>query len=745
MPTLISEQNFSHLSLKDLIEARDMFHLHLMNKKNVVATAIGRYLIRVDEIDENGKYVPKNIPNKPARTLNNSVVIDISWPCILVFVYDWSQEIDLVKEGGSNIVPKTIYMPDGRVVPICIVEAPKNVYTNTTVNIENLKYPTNFIGGGFPVIVDSQKERHYATIGCLVSDGHTYYALTNKHVAGGKGEIIKSKIKGSLQEIGVSAGKEIGKVSFKQLYPEWNSSNIKIACDAGLVAINDIRQWTTLLIGIQEMGELYDLNTYNLSLNLIAEHSVKKIITDNKTASFEFKEPSNGKVSGYGAVSGKLSGEIKALFYRYNSTGGTEYASDFLIGGRQLNDLQIHYGDSGTLWLLEVNKGNNAIIQQPIALHWGQHQLLNEKGKKQFSYSLSTSISNICRELEVELVRDWNIDIEFSWGKDGHYTVGNKAISCIKSPTLKDFMNNNLENISLQDKDINADLDQKGGSPLLVTDTVDNMTVQVWKNYYENIDRASIGLDTTQPVTQGLICFRVWQIFDYLVKAAKNKQTAEFIFAAGILSHYVGDACQPLHSSYMADGDPLDGVSTMYTPPRGGSKHPKGVPYPKIINPGSGVHVAYEDTMIDNFMGEIMPQLNATLNDSNSDINKEVIIDIKNGQEAAFAVLKLMQLTQETIKPKEIVETYKQAKADNADIPQTLYDQFGDRTIKILARGCKYLAAIWDAAWKVGNGDNIPSDQLISISQKELIDLYREPTNLPSLHLNTIENVLEKQ
>jgi len=41
-----SSRNFSSLSLKDLIEARDLFHYHLLNKKNVVATALGLYLIR---------------------------------------------------------------------------------------------------------------------------------------------------------------------------------------------------------------------------------------------------------------------------------------------------------------------------------------------------------------------------------------------------------------------------------------------------------------------------------------------------------------------------------------------------------------------------------------------------------------------------------------------------------------------------------------------------------------------------
>jgi hypothetical protein len=41
--------DFASLSLKDLIEARDLYHFHLMNKANVVGTAVGLYLIRTKQ------------------------------------------------------------------------------------------------------------------------------------------------------------------------------------------------------------------------------------------------------------------------------------------------------------------------------------------------------------------------------------------------------------------------------------------------------------------------------------------------------------------------------------------------------------------------------------------------------------------------------------------------------------------------------------------------------------------------
>src|ERR1700730_3370417 len=108
-------QKFSSLSLKDLIEAREMFHVHLMNKRNVIATSVGRYRMRKSDI-HNGIYRPANHYPRKERTLDNSVVLeDISWPCIIVFVEKWEAETALIHDGGNNIVPKSIYMPDGRV------------------------------------------------------------------------------------------------------------------------------------------------------------------------------------------------------------------------------------------------------------------------------------------------------------------------------------------------------------------------------------------------------------------------------------------------------------------------------------------------------------------------------------------------------------------------------------------------------------------------------------------------------
>jgi hypothetical protein len=776
--------NYSRLSVRDLVEARDMFHAQLINKRNVVATAIGRYLIRKTDLDEHGIHKRSG---GGKRTLSNSLVVDISWPCILVFVTDWEDPSTLIGRNANDLVPKTIFMPDGRSVPVCTVEAPRQDLENSTVDIDRLRFPDNLIGGGYPLIVHSQGVDRVASVGCVVTDGHTYYALTNKHVTGEGGGEVFSRFGNDRRRIGVGSGITIGRVPFSTVYPDWAGKNISVKCDVGLMEIDDIERWKTDIFVLGAFGELYDLNTLNLGLDMIAEHKVK-----DKHYTTE-----NGKVVAYGAVSGKMEGEIVALFYRYKSVGGTEFVSDFLISGRGGKDLQTHPGDSGTLWLIEESPEsthkNQKPTLRPIALHWGQHDFFAANGeskRSQFSYGLATSLSSVCRDLDVDLVRGWNADLPYTWGKIGHYTVAARAIEAITDDDLKAFMQANLSKITFANNHINAGLDTKdnpdlpkdpsqglcpladvpdiiwkqskktttygrmgdenpnhfadadapstGGKDLFeLCDSAAKLTVKVWTDYYAGIDAASLGMDPSVPISRGLICFRVWQIYDYMIKAMsapKAERAAKFIFAAGVLAHYVGDGCQPLHSSYMSNGDPADNQTVQYTAKRTSSKHHVGDVYAKTINPGNGVHSAYEDAMIDDKIEQIFPKL------ASSQVNDEAIDPIASGQDAGFAVLTLMRKTQETIHPKDIVEAFKAANG-KTNVSDALFEQFGSATVDCLARGSNYLAAIWTAAWVNGEGSNKIADRG-AVSDKKLIHLYTDQEELPSKHLDTIGPLL---
>src|SRR5215469_14874927 len=119
-------RHFSSLSVRDLLEARDTYHVHLAHKDNVIATAVGLYLIRHDDPDatDHAKtaLAAKKRGTYEERTLDNSTVRPWSWPCVLVFVSEWQKLEDFAKR-PEHVVPPFLYLEDGRIVPVCVVRA----------------------------------------------------------------------------------------------------------------------------------------------------------------------------------------------------------------------------------------------------------------------------------------------------------------------------------------------------------------------------------------------------------------------------------------------------------------------------------------------------------------------------------------------------------------------------------------------------------------------------------------------
>ena len=248
-------------------------------------------------------------------------------------------------------------------MPVCVIEAPKE--ERTTKQAAEIVYPVNNIGGGWPVIAETQGRSYAATIACLVSDGHTVYALTNRHVAGGEGEIAYSRLGGKQERIGTSSGKQLTRMPFSKLYPGWAGRDTYVNLDVGLIEIDNLDQWTSEIRNVGVMGKMVDLSSDNLSLALIGLH-----------------------VRGTGAASGEMQGEIAALFYRYKTNGGFEYVADLLIGPRPATNqrpsppFETLPGDSGTMWLLEPMDERQAKSKEdeppeylPLAMQWGRNML----------------------------------------------------------------------------------------------------------------------------------------------------------------------------------------------------------------------------------------------------------------------------------------------------------------------------------------------------------------------------------
>jgi hypothetical protein len=428
------------LSVTDLLDAREAYHAHLAHMENVVATAVGLYRSRPEDPDRDAPRpeaaVRAPAMESPTRTLATSVVRPWSEPCLLVFVDRWLTRLELAREDPDQVVPRLLYLPDGRRVPTCTILASAREREEALTNVS---FPRHLLGGGFPVFTDIQGGEHGASVGCLVTDGDLTYALTNRHVTGAEpGRQMYTMVGGQRVAIGTAASASLGKRAFADVYPSWPGRRTIADLDVGLVRLEDLTYWTAQVYGIGEIGNPVDLNTDTISLELIGQ-----------------------PVRAYGGVSGSLTGEIQALFYRYRSIGGFDYTADLLIGPREGEaGVATRPGDSGTAWFIDSNvrKQNDgsaaaarAPRMRPVALQWGGHVLLGAEGESGMPFALATLLSTVLRELDLDIVRGWNIGHGEYWGKLGHYKIAATALSHVDDPRLKAFLEANLDRIAFAD------------------------------------------------------------------------------------------------------------------------------------------------------------------------------------------------------------------------------------------------------------------------------------------------------
>ncbi|MFN3648879.1 MAG: S1/P1 Nuclease [Armatimonadota bacterium] len=775
MPDVLGTQkNFSSLSVRDLLFARDLYHYHLLNKENVVGTAVGLYLIRKEdpypEQIRKSRTEARNdrgerSSNRSARTFANSEVRDYSWPCVLALVRDWVKESDFGGRGlhPEQMVPKTLYLPDGRMVPVCVVEVQQGEPSELV--LPNWQWPSGLFGGGMPIVAENQGVSRRATTGCLVTDGRTTYALTSRHACGEPGQPVYTIARGERRQIGRSSDKQLSRLEFVELYPEFAGQRTYVNLDVGLVELDDLNDWTSQVYGLGQVGALADLSEVNITTRLIDQ-----------------------PVVALGATSGRLEGRIKALFYRYKSVGGYDYVADFLIAPRALGastsreqrHTQTEPGDSGAVWHLVTNQKLTGADPgwteddefegelRPLATQWGGQVFVESAAEQRFSFALATSLTIVSRTLDVELVQEHNTGVRPYWGQMGHYSIATFATRALASGKLKTLVSNNVDRISfapgeLTPSEIAARLKEArdtggfvpladvpdiiwkkhksqvkggrddqfvGGRPTgpehpthyadideprqtdqktlrqLCLENAANLSVSFWQQFYD-----AAGHHASRD--RGLLPFRVWQFFDEMKKSAAEKDVDRFLCAAGIVSHYVGDACQTLHGSIYADGYPDGG--------------------------GKGIHSAYETRMIDRYASDLRKGISQAVQDPGAPLPT-----IQTGKQAALAVIELMDRSAQRIPPTELVDKYIDAGGGaSAKVLKALWDAFGDATIQAMADGARVLAQIWAGAWNAGQGDKITTGQLVGRDWGKLQTLYEDPDFVPSLDLDHIGTVLQ--
>ncbi|MCA1556140.1 MAG: hypothetical protein LC747_05570, partial [Acidobacteria bacterium] len=638
--------------------------------------------------------------------------------------------------------------------PTCVVLAEQQVQSPPP--LQNITFPEQLIGGGYPVFTDEQSQQHVGSLGCLVTDGASTYALTNRHVTGEEGRPVYSFIGGKKVRIGVASKSRLdqraalGKKLFKDVYEGWPGLRSYANLDAGLIRIDDLGYWTSQVFGVGELDKPVDLNTDTLSLDLIG-----------------------CPVRAFGAASGEMIGEIHALFYRYKSIGGFEYVSDLLIGPRTQSDflpqedgavqeesaardgrsrrtqlspeLHTRPGDSGTLWCFDTSltpakakargqSGARARRLRPLALQWGGHTLLDGGGETRMQFALATCLSTICRELDLDLVPDFDIGHSEYWGKTGHYKIAAKACELVSNNKLKKLLLANVDTIAFGDQAIEdgqlkkidsqqfvpladvpdlvwrysrkldegnhfADMDQPGAGQfknrtlLQLCQDPANVDIAVWNSFYDSI---GIGFK------RGALPFRVWQMYRYMVEFVKAGKVAEFICAGGTMSHYVGDACQPLHVSFLHHGRP---------------NHPEE----------EKVHSVYETQMLDRFATDVIAGINQQLG------SQKAQADVRGGHAAAVSVIELMRATVKKLPPLKVIEVYNEAEGRER-LPH-MWDALGKKTAACMANGCLRMAALWASAWREGGGNKIAASKLDTIKRSTLKKLYSDKEFLPAFRL----------
>ncbi len=219
------------------------------------------------------------------------------------------------------------------------------------------------------------------------------------------------------------------------------------------------------------------------------------------------------------------------------------------------------------------------------------------------------------------------------------------------------------------------------------------LTAASWNDFYTSIGK--------NPKDRGLLPFRVAQLYQEMVSSLKKNNASgvtRALCAGGVMAHYVGDACQPLHASKFHDG-------------RNDAE--------------KGVHSDYETKMVDKKRQAIITGLPVAL----KKIKRPATIT--GTSQAAIAVGKLMDRTIKRLSPENVCDAWLSSEGDM----EALWALVGPATLENMADGAQTLAMIWESAW---NEAGAAAPKASAVSQDELKKLYLNPEFVPSMFLPTL-------
>jgi hypothetical protein len=255
-----------------------------------------------------------------------------------------------------------------------------------------------------------------------------------------------------------------------------------------------------------------------------------------------------------------------------------------------------------------------------------------------------------------------------------------------------------------------------------------NVSAKAWKKYFDGFASKGVGPD------EGCLPFRVWQLWEAMVRYLKAGDVGHFVGTAGVLAHYVGDASQPLHCSYLHHGvPPMKVVNGRKYPVR--KKSPEFEAFKKTA--AADIHALYEERMLEVGAVDALAGVDTILKSS-----KLLGATVKSGHQAAIETIKLMSASQKRLAPQTIIDFDDPTKKP-LERATALWNNQAVRTATVasLADSVRLLAGLWTAAWARGGGDKIPKAKLIQFKEPTLDHMYRkEPDFVPSLSLDEMAN-----
>ena len=690
------------LTVRDLLQAREDHHNALSMMPNVIATAIGRYRFHADD-------KPEITPRKTStpRTLLNSRVGPKSWPAVLVFVRKWDR-FDEVCHDPLRLVPQFLYLNDGRAVATCVIALELDQDVCRWISAANqVKFPENRIGGGCGVYTHVQGQEHVGTLACLTTDGERTYGLTAQHVAGPPGERIFTRLYDKEQEVGKSHDLQIRKVPFRSIYPEYPGTNQFLNLDAGFIRLDEADIWTSQVLGIGELDDLIDLNTSNITLGMIG-----------------------APVRAFGAISkDRMRGEICALFPRFRSMGGDEYLADVLVSARDndTSNFKIAGGDSGALWVLDdpIISGYH-MHAKPLAATWGAVDFIG--GGRSCQLVLATFLSNVCKATDMELVTHQNIGYRPIWSGKKHVKLSEFAANMLigSGGNLEAFLtggsvdSNRYELLTslakLPDewkghkgrKDENpnhyANINLACGGRKLKDIPLDP---KQWLEFYKNLQTS------TGEKNRGALPFRVGDVFTRMQSAVEARRLNEAFAAAGILAHYISDACNPAHVNCWGRGDPAwdHGVKSRWGGPR--------AEFHGVWDDPAGI----EETNVRSQYAKITNSYRKMY---------------RTGDAAAEAAMELMKKTLDLVDVKQFIKSGDPIGSKQAARDFCKYEG-RDRIACCIAHGTALLLALWRSAWGGKNNNGFKEQHIQGMKLAGLRDkALKDQSFLPSLSLESL-------